>query len=198
VINLLAKKSTYWFLRIVGFGFLVSYLLISQDFAFSFIWVLGYFAIVALVAWVIIVVLDLPKKFPKLDRYYFFQTKVDHKTKPLSDKEWVIKQAEYFESGFQKKTILLTPSEDGLICVPIVLVGISPISAILGGLVFGFLHLGRFTYLDCIGKTIIYGLVCLFILPHGLLTVVVGHFGMDLLSLMALKIIKSKKLDGAP
>ena len=198
MIRLLAKKSTYWFLRLVGFGFLVGYLLVTRDFAFSVKWVFGYFAIVALVAWVIVVVLDAPKRLPKLDRYHFFQMKARDQTKPLSEKEWVLKQAEYFESGFQKNAILLTPLEDGLICVPVILAGIGPISAMLGGLVFGFLHLGRFTYLDCIGKTIIYGLVCLFILPHGLLTVVAGHFGVDLLSLVALKVIKAKALGGAP
>lgn len=122
--------------------------------------------------------------------------KARDETKPLSNNEWVIKQAQYFESGFQKKAILLTPSEDGLICVPVILAGINPVSVVLGGLTFGFLHLGRFTYLDCIGKGVIYSLVCLLILPHGLLTVIAGHFGMDLLALASLKVIKSKALGG--
>lgn len=188
MIGLLAQKSTYLFLRGAGFSLLVGYLAISRDFSFSLVWVFGYFAIVAFVSWLMIVALNAPKRFPKLDRYHVFDTGVKGKEKPSSENEWVFKQAKYLEAGFRNKAILLTPSEDALICVPVIMAGIGPISAVLGGFVFGVLHLGRFTYLDCIGKAVIYSLVCLLVLPHGLLTVVAGHFGMDLLALVALKV----------
>ncbi len=143
-----------------------------------------------------VVVLGLPKRLPKLDRYHFAHGSAGTESKPLSESEWVLKQAEYTKSGFRNKAILFSPSEDGLVCVSVILAGISLASAILGGLIFGFLHLGRFTYLDCIGKAIIYGLVCFLVLPHGLLTVITGHFGMNLFAWMALKVtlkmVKSK------
>lgn len=201
MIKLLALKSTYLFLRVVGFSLLIGYLAISHDFSFSIAWVFGYFAILAFISWMVIVVLNAPKRFPELNRYHFFNTGEKNKEETPSENEWVLKQAKYFEAGFRNNAILLTPAEDALICVPVIMVGIGPMSAVLGGFVFGVLHLGRFTYLDCIGKAIIYSLVCLLVLPHGLLTVIAGHFGMDLLALAALKatlkIVESRASHGA-
>ena len=88
---------------------------------------------------------------------------------------------------FHAKAVALTPGEDGLICVPLLLVGINPLSAALGGIVFGLLHVERFTYLECIAKSITYGL---FVLPHGLLTVVLGHLIMNGIGFAGLRVIK--------
>lgn len=94
---------------------------------------------------------------------------------------------EYDISRFRIRHILIAPAEDGVICVPVILVGITAASAIVGGLIFGLLHLRTCTYLDCISKTAVYSLVCLFVLPHGLLTVVTGHFVNDMIAWLGMK-----------
>lgn len=198
LIGLLAKNSTYRFLRIVGFSLLVGYLAISRDFSFSITWLISYFAIAVFLVCMGVIVLNVPKRFPKLDRYHvFFDTGVKGKEKARSEDEWGLEQMNNLEVGFRNKAIFMTPSEDALICVPVIMAGIGPISAVLGGMVFGVLHLGRFTYMACIAKAVIYSLVCLFVLPHGLLTVIAGHFGLDLFVLVVLKAtIKAVKAKG--
>jgi hypothetical protein len=63
------------------------------------------------------------------------------------------------------------------------------------------LHLGRFTYLECIGKSITYALVCYFVLPHGVLTVAVGHLIMNGVAFVGIQVARrklSKKLRSNP
>jgi hypothetical protein len=167
----------------------VTFLFVSRDYAFSIVGVAGYLLISILTSY-LLVGLRFAEHFPKLNSYYFFPRTGTEE--PLSEKEWALKQAEYLESSFSGKRIFLTPAEDGLICVPLLIVGINPFTALLGGFAFAFLHIGRFTYLECIGKGVIYSLVCFLILPSGLLTVVVGHFAMDALGLATLRLIKQK------
>jgi hypothetical protein len=95
------------------------------------------------------------------------------------------------------KAVFFTISEDGFICVPILLIGINPFAALAGGAVFGVIHLGRFTYLECIAKAVIYSLACLWVLPYGLLTLVAGHFTSDVIVLLLLKMIKRKLAEQA-
>lgn len=191
MIRLLAKDSTFWVLRTVGFVFLTTFLFLFDDYEFSIFGAIGYFAIAVLVPY-LMVGSKLSDHFPKLNRYYFFPANKTDEDEPLSDEEWAVRQATYLEAGFRGKEVLFTPSEDGLICVPILLVGINPFTAFLGGLTFGFLHLGRFTYFECIGKAVIYGLVCYLILPLGLLTLVAGHLITDLVGVIFLKLIKKR------
>jgi hypothetical protein len=191
VIQLLAKNSTYWIIRVVGLGFLAAYLFFSREFTFSFTWASAYVVVTVLIA-LLLAKLRFLDRFPALNGYYFFRATKNSEANHLTENEWAIKKAAFLESGLRPHMILYAPSEDGLICVPVLLVGINPVTAFLGGLVFGLLHLRRFTYLECIGKTIIYSLVCFLILPHGILTVVAGHFATDLLGLASLKLIKGK------
>lgn len=187
MIQVLNKSITYTVLPIAGFSVLPTYLLLWRHFSFSWIGVLAYvvtsFGLSYLVA-----ALKVAERFPSLDRYHFVAVKDLHQSASVED--WGVKQATFLASGFRRGRILLTPSEDALICVPILLLGVNPVTALAGGALFGVLHLGRFTYLECIAKAGIYALACYFILPDGLLTIVAGHFIVDALALLLLNLIR--------
>ena len=191
MIQWLAKDLTYALVRVVGYIFLLGFLFVSRDLRFSAVGALFYVLLSVAVSF-LIVGLKLAERFPKLNTYHFAPTARNNHPQPSSDEQWAARKADYLESGLRGAQIFLTPSEDGLICVPVLLAGINPVTALLGGLAFGLLHLGRYTYLECIGKAIIYGLACLLILPYGVLTVVAGHFSMDVLSLALVKLAKRK------
>jgi MFS family permease len=158
----------------LGWPLLAGYLVLTGDWRLSPVWALAFPAISFSVAWLFIG-LKLFDRFPSLNRYLLYSETDETRPTAVSNDDWALKQAHYLNSQFRAKAVLSTPAEDGLICVPVLLVGIGPFSAALGGVVFGFLHLGRFTYLECIGKSITYAAVCYFVLPHGVLTVVLGH-----------------------
>jgi hypothetical protein len=184
VIRLLKSRWTYVTIRVVGFSLLLGYLAVTTDWRISVPWVFAFPAISFSVAW-LFVGFNLFDRFPRLNRYIQYPQTNDNAERAQSDNEWALSQTKYLESG--GKSVVFAPTEDGLICVPVLLVGIGVISAALGGFAYGLIHLGRFTYLECIGKTITYTLVCYFVLPQGLLTVVTGHLLMDLIALAALK-----------
>jgi hypothetical protein len=188
VIRLILKSSwTYTLIRLVGFGLLGGYLFLTGDWRISVTWVLA-FLIIALAVAILLVNLDLSRWFPTLDKYYLFP----NATVANSNNEWSLNQARRFEGMMGRGRFLLAPAEDGLICVPVLLAGLGVASSALGGLVFGLLHLGRFTYLECIGKSFYYTLVCIFVLPHGLLTVALGHVLMDAAVLAGVKVAKRR------
>lgn len=188
--RLFKSRRTYIALRILGFGLLGSYLVVTGDLGVSLIWALAFPAISVSVASAF-VGLKLFDLFPRLNDYLLYRND-GHKEASLSGDEWALRQAGYLGSGFRGKTVLISPAEDGLICVPVLLVGIGWLSAALGGIAFGFIHLGRFTYLECIGKSITYALVCYFVLPHGLLTVVLGHMITNGIAFIAVQVAKHK------
>jgi hypothetical protein len=178
-------------LGILGLGLLASYLALTGDWRISPTWSLAFPAISFSVAW-LFVGLKLFDRFPKLNGYLLYPDKDETRPTTVSEDDWALKQADYLNSGFRGKAILSSPAEDGLICVPVLLVGLAPLSAVLGGVAFGFLHLGRFTYLECIGKGITYTLVCYFVLSHGLLTVVLGHVIMNGLAFVGIQVARRK------
>jgi hypothetical protein len=167
----------------------VSYVVGSGDLRLSLPWVLAFPAISFSVAW-LFVSLNLSSRFPSLNRYLLFGRGQSGSAQVLTESEWALAQATYLESGLRGLAVLSAPLEDGLICVPLLLVGVGPVSATVGGIVFGAAHLARFTYIECIGKALYYMLVCYFILPHGLLTVATGHLLTDIIGLVGIKIGK--------
>jgi hypothetical protein len=190
VIRPILKSSwTYALIRLVGFGLLGGYLFLTDDWRISVAWAVAFPAIAFAVA-ILLVNLDLTCRFPALNKYYLFP---DAKTANSED-EWSLNQAKRIDGMMGRGRFLFAPAEDGLICVPILLAGLGFLSSALGGLVFGLLHLGRFSYLECIGKSIYYSLVCFFVLPHGLLTVALGHVLTDAIGFAAAKVVKSKLL----
>ena len=186
-------KAT-WFritLGTLGWPLLVSYFLLTEDWRVSPIWALAFPAISFAIAWMF-VGLKLFDRFPKLNGYLLYSDADQTRPSTVSRDDWALKQADYLHSGFRARAVLSTPAEDGLICVPVLLVGIGPISAVLGGAAFGFLHLARFTYLECIGKSITYAAVCYFVLPHGVLNVVLGHAVMNGIAFVGIQIARRK------
>jgi len=185
--QLIASRFTYAAIRIAGYVFLIAYLVFVGDWRISAVWVLAYCVISFSIAWLFPRV-KLLNRFPQLHRYLLYPPNNIGTEKHLSDNEWSLAKAKYAESAFRGNAILFTPAEDGLICVPVLLVGVSAISAAFGGIFFGILHLGRFTFFECLSKTIYYILVCYFVLPNGLLNIVVGHLVINALSFALLKL----------
>jgi len=181
-------------LATLGWPLLVGYLLVTEDWRVSPVWALAFPAISLAVAGLFIR-LKLFDRFPKLNGYLLYSDTDEARPAAVSSDDWALKQAEYLNSGFRAKAVLSTPAEDGLICVPVLLMGIGPLSAALGGIAFGFLHLARFSYLECIGKSITYSAVCYFVLPHGVLNVVVGHLITNGIGFVMLHIARRKLSD---
>lgn len=174
-------------MRVLGFGLLAGYLWHSGDWRFSIPWTLAFPAISFAIGWAF-VALGFFERFPRLNTYLLYPAKGRVTENVLTEDESALKQARYLVSGMRGGLILTAPAEDGFICVPALLAGITPVSALVAGIVFGCMHLARFTYLECVGKAIAYALVCYVVLPHGLLTVVVGHLLMDALGFAVLKV----------
>ena len=189
--RLLSSKWTYVTMRIVGFCLLFVYLWQSGDWRLSVPWALAFPAISFGVGWTF-VSLRFFERFPRLNTYLLYPANELANESTLSEDEWALRQAKYLESGMRGVLILTAPAEDGFICVPVLLSAITPISALVAGTIFGLMHLARFTQLECIGKAIAYALVVYVVLPHGLLTVVLGHLLMDVLGVAVLKIAQHR------
>lgn len=71
--------------------------------------------------------------------------------------------------------LLLAAGEDGVFFLPLLYVGINPIAALVSSFVYAFMHYPVFPLWDCIMKWLFFFVVAMWILPHGIVTVVVGH-----------------------
>jgi hypothetical protein len=186
-----ASRWTYVATKALGFGLLAGYLMHTGDFRVSLPWALAFPALALFVGWTF-VALKLSEKFPSLNTYLLYPRSAITPDVPLSEDEWTLRQVQYLEHGMRGAAILAAPAEEGLVCVPVLLFGITPLSALLGGVVFGCLHLARFDYLACIAKAVIYALACYFLLPFGILTLALGHLLWDAVALAGLKVLKHK------
>ena len=184
------SRWTFVSLAAVGWGLLAGYLTFTRDVRVS-VWALAMPIVALSVAW-LFHWLKLFDNFPELNRYLFYSDTDRTRPKSVSNDDWALKQAQYLRGLFRGTAFLRSPAEDGLICVPVLLVGIGPLSVVIAGIAFAFLHLGRFTYLECIGKGITYTLVCYWILPYGILTVVVGHFIMNGIAFVGIEMARRK------
>lgn len=191
MLELLYKNSTLWIIRVVGILFLITYLLIYQDFSFSLTWSFIHVAIVLGVT-TGIASLGIHRLIPSLNTYYV----------PRKMRESIVEESDnvgasyqkreaYMKSLFDKKSVAFLAAEDGLIGVPVILSGINPLSAFIAGVLFGTLQITRFTYFECFIKGVTYLLICLLVLPNGILTVVVGHYLTDGIVWLGFKLRKS-------
>ena len=80
------------------------------------------------------------------------------------------------------RTLAKTPGEDGLFFVPLLLIGVTPLTSAVGGLLFGAMHYPAYPLKYCIPKALIFFSAALLVLPNGLLTVVVGHILLDVVA----------------
>ena len=183
IINVLRDERTYLVLRISGISLLIFYFFCCPSFEFSLLGVLGYFLISTLIA-IALVALKIADRFPKLNQYLFFQFPSERK---IESGNWAEDKAAYLSSMARGKQILYSITEDGLICVPLLLIGLNFATSCIGGMIFGLMHLGRFTYLECLAKSLTYCVVCLVILPQGILTVIAGHLTLNVIALAVVK-----------
>lgn len=179
-----------WFYRAIhisGFSLLAGYFYNTADWRVSISWGLAYFGI-ALVVSHLLARLGTSRRFQILNKYFTSPKEKVGVSTGQSQDEWALQKTHHLKSFYNNAAIILAPAEDALVCVPVLLVGISPLSAILGGVVFGAMHLGGYSYLECIAKGVYYMLIVLVVLPHGLLTVVLGHLITDVTGFVLLKI----------
>jgi len=74
---------------------------------------------------------------------------------------------------------LLLPGEDGFFFVPLILVGINPITAGVTSVVYAAIHYPEFPAKFCVAKVASLYLIATLILPQGIGSVVVGHLLLD-------------------
>ncbi|MHC4251507.1 MAG: hypothetical protein ACYS9X_20505 [Planctomycetota bacterium] len=91
--------------------------------------------------------------------------------------------------------LLLTPGEDGLFLVPLLVAGANAVSAAVVAVLFAAAHLRIFKPRECIAKALAYYLICLVVLPHGLLTVVAGHVLVDGLAVAFFRGVRKARMD---
>ena len=75
--------------------------------------------------------------------------------------------------------VLLAPGEDGIFFVPVALIGVTWWAALLASVLFGLAHYRTYSTSQCVVKSVGAFLCCLFVLPHGVINFVVGHFLLD-------------------
>lgn len=99
---------------------------------------------------------------------------------------------ERFFNAIKKKpwTLLLVPAEDGLFLLPLLYVGISPISAAVAAFLFAVSHYPSFPWRFCLPKGVAYFFIALFILPYGIWSVIVAHLFMDAAIFLFLLFVK--------
>ena len=179
-----------WFYRTIhisGFCLLADYFYNTADWRISISWGLAYFGI-ALVVSHLLARLGDSRRFQILNQYFTSSREKTDVSPRQSRDDWALLKSEYVKSFYNNAAIIVAPTEDALVCIPVLLAGISPLSAILGGVVFGAIHLGGYSYLECIAKGIYYTLIVLVVLPHGLLTVIFGHLITNAIGFVLLKI----------
>lgn len=181
--TILKSPWIYRLQRIAGLLLLIAYLAAEKDFRFSLSWMWAFPALAVAVA-LAFTGMKLHTRFPKLNSYFLASRKDWSATPRQTEAQWALNKSRHLLG--KAKGILLVPTEDALICVPLLLVGINPASVCVAGLLFGAMHLGGYTYMECIGKCIYYAAACALVLPHGLLTVIAGHFMLDFLGLAVL------------
>jgi len=117
--------------------------------------------------------------------------KVRYKIKPslqLSDE----KQSYSVITGLQQKLrgrpweILLIPGEDGFFFLPLVYIGITPLSAAIASGLFAAMHFDYRSLRKCAIIFVTHMIICLTILPHSIIPIISGHFSLDLIAVLLL------------
>jgi len=89
--------------------------------------------------------------------------------------------------------LLLVPGEDGFFFLPLVYLGITPVSAAAAAGLFALVHLATRTSQACVVLFVAWFLVCLIVLPHGILPVVFGHLVLDTLAYLVMRARQRRK-----
>lgn len=86
-----------------------------------------------------------------------------------------------FRSALKRplRNLGLVIGEDGILLVPLLWAGVSPVTALVAAMAFGAMHYPAFTRLQCVSKGVAYYFACLLVLPYGLLNMLAGHLLLD-------------------
>jgi hypothetical protein len=71
--------------------------------------------------------------------------------------------------------LLMVAGEDGVFFLPLLYIGISPVAALSASFAYAVMHYQLFPLWACGMKWLVCYIVAIWILPHGIMTVVVGH-----------------------
>jgi hypothetical protein len=180
---LFSSKAAVWVVRGVGAALAISFLVVQKDFRFSPIWVVGYLAIFLFVSG-LAVLSGIEAAFPILRSHLIPLSSTS--LRPTTEAEWIRAMRDWLLEGSGGGWLLgfFTVAEDGVVCVPLIFIGITPLTALAAGIAFGFMHLGISSYLQCIARAVAYSTACFFVLPHGFLTLATGHLLGDYLALL--------------
>lgn len=79
---------------------------------------------------------------------------------------------------------LLLPGEDGFFFVPLLWIGITPITAAVATAAFAAVHYPQFPLRTCAVKFVFLFCIAVIVLPHGLGSVVIGHLILDAIAIL--------------
>ena len=152
--------------KFAGLAFLAAYFW-QSPFYVEPVWIATYLAIVVGMGIAFVVAVD-----PVLDRL-FPKTNID--VDPIGMRIiGAVKRRPL-------RSLLLLPGEDGLFFVPLLWVGITPVTAAVATAAFAAFHYPQYPLKFCAGKFVLLFCIAVVVLPHGLGSVVAGHLILDTL-----------------
>ena len=75
----------------------------------------------------------------------------------------------------------LVAMEDGIFLLPLLFIGINPLTVAIAAILFGVFNRAKFSKLYCVVKMLAYFIVGLWVLPYGIWAVVLSHIIVDTL-----------------
>lgn len=160
-------------IKLTGLVFLAVYLH-SHPIVFSPLWALAYFVIgfigAQLYVWVVKRIAQLRQEPHYLDEEADYL--VDHVTRTKKE---------------NPLCFWLAPAESAFFYVPLLYVGVNPFTAAVAAVLFGLMHYPEQLLRNCVFKIIVQCVLIWLVLPHGILTMMAGHFLLDYLPLAMLK-----------
>lgn len=92
---------------------------------------------------------------------------------------------------------LLIPGEDGIFFVPLLWVGITPLTAGVAAAAFAAVHLPEYSIRACVPKFVFLFAVAMVVLPHGIGSIVVGHLLVDAIAFTTLNLLRADEAASA-
>jgi hypothetical protein len=149
---------------ILGYG-LLTYHAITAPFTFNGSGVAAFFAILLGCGAISLLAILVVEKMRKVRDENEPQANLDRMWQELKREPW---------------RLLFIPAEDGFFLLPLLYIGINPVSAAIAGALFAAAHYPSFPWKYCVPKGVAYFFVALWILPYGIWSVVVAHLILDL------------------
>lgn len=160
----------------IGFGLLVLYFCLSP-LEIEWLWVLADLGISFGIS-VIFVILFTAVWDPVLARF-----RPERVPDPAAeaDVQWILQTPAW--------RLALVPAEDGFFFVPLLWLGITPLSSAIAALLFAAAHYPGYPARACVTKFVTIFCTAFIVLPHGLGTVITAHLIADVLSVAALHFV---------